>query len=245
VNQLAAQLDEIVLLHEKARRAMCAKGGEDMKAAVSETTLKNTVDLAVCIELLTHIAHALDPDTTEDDDGRPPLYEPGTFAYPVLARLAAALHDVSVGSKPGLFNNIYPQYIWHEPGTKATGSASAAAYEGSLAAILDLLVSVLRKREALQWLDAELRRLKFYDAAGNLITAKRIDHWRGNFRGGAGAAFGREVFDADTKRDRTLARAPKSEHKTQRVVDEVSARLAKLKHIFGRQIAPAQRRPER
>jgi hypothetical protein len=228
LNQLAAQLDEIVLLHEKARRAMCADGGEDIKAAVSETTLRNTLDLTVCIDLVTHIAAALD-----------------TFAYPVLARLVGALHDVSVGSKPGMFNDIYPQYLWHEHGSKATGSTFAAAYEGSLAAILDLLVSALGKREAEMWLDAELRRLKFCDAGGNLITAKRIDHWRGNFRGKGGAAFGREVFDADTKRDRAWASPKKSEHKRQRVVEEISARLAILKHIVGRQIARAQRRPER
>jgi len=234
LNQLSAQLDVIVLRHEKALRVMRADGGEDMKASVTETTLKNTHDLTVCIDLLTHIVVAL---ATPDDD-RP------SFAVPVLARLGGALHDVSVGSKPGLFNDIYPQHIWHEHGTKATGSTFGAAYEGVLAATLDLLVSALGKREAQRWLDAELRRLNFCDGGGNLITAKRISHWRGNFRGGAGAGFGRDVFDTETERDRALARAPKSDRKRQEVIEEVSARLANLRHMVGRQIAAAQHRPE-
>src|ERR1700730_12605287 len=44
---------------------MRADGGEDMKASVTETTLKNTHDLTVCIDLLTHIVVAL---ATPDDD---------------------------------------------------------------------------------------------------------------------------------------------------------------------------------
>ena len=104
--------------------------------ASERVKIQNTQDLRFCHEMVIEIREYLlhvHPTVTIGTER-------------LLARLAGALHDTIVGSKPALFFDIDPEPFWKREGegTK-TGSSMAAANEGVAAFILHLLVRQCRK----------------------------------------------------------------------------------------------------
>jgi hypothetical protein len=226
----------LALLHEQQRRRIardCAAGG----LAKSQTAkIQNTFDLLAVIGLLADLKE-----------------EAGAAAH-LLARAINALHDVSVGAHPALFD-IEPQVMQSllrgeesaeiGPSGKPTGFTTAAGAEGGLAVVYELLSSAMPKAGAVSWLNHEIADCRLLDREGNAVTATQIMKWRKNFRGGVGAALGRRMYDLGLDEHRALIRAPKSDLKRRRVEEAARAVLGRLAMSARGEVPAPQRRAGR
>jgi hypothetical protein len=222
------------LLHERQLRKIardCAAAGLP-KSQVAK--IQNTYDLLAAIGLLSN------------------LKEQAGASAPLLSRVINALHDVSVGTHPALFD-IEPQVAQSllrgeeiakiGPSGKPTGLSAAAGAEGAAAVIADLLLSAMPKAEAIAWLNREIADCRLLDREGNAVAAAQIMGWRKNFRSKLGAALGRRMYDLGHDEHRALIRAPKSDLK-RRQVEEAARRLlgSVAMSARGEMIVPQRRR---
>jgi hypothetical protein len=227
-DELALRLGLLALRHEQARRLI---EREYVKLARSDRIkMQNAHDLRYATDMLGEInAHLSDHPTVTRGTTR------------LLARVINALHDVSVGAKPTLFD-VDPQALWHSEGTKPTGSTMAAGFEGNAAAAAEILKSVMPRSETIEWLDREAKEAGLLDRLGYPVSGKRIMDWRKSFRQGRGAKLGRHIFNHVTKLHQATIHAPRSDLKKRKAQELARAILDHLATVARGEISAPQER---
>jgi hypothetical protein len=117
----------------------------------------------------------------------------------LIIRLANALDDLRFGRKPPMFE-FEPL-----PHPNRASRPVAEMTMGKLAAALELLmVGGMKPSDAIAWLNSEIKKFGITDAAGQSISASRVNDQREHYRENQGAARSRGAFNDWVERFRKL-----------------------------------------